>query len=195
VLEDGQRRGFLGPGPVADHINRALDLTAASNEPPTGRVLDLGSGGGVPGLALALAWPSSTWALLDGSQTRAAFLRQAVVELGLDERAAVVAARAEVAARTELRHGFELVVARSFARPGPTAECGAPFLQVGGRLVVAEPPGGAPGRWDEAGLAKVGLRLGRSGTGPTAFQILEQVELCPDRFPRRVGVPEKRPLF
>jgi 16S rRNA (guanine527-N7)-methyltransferase len=194
VLDEARRRGFLGPGPIAGHIARALDLTAAADQSP-GRALDLGSGGGLPGLPLALAWPSSRWFLLDGSQTRATFLQEMVERLGLTDRATVVGDRAEVAARTQLRQSFDLAVARSFAAPAPTAECGAPFLRVGGHLVVAEPPGGAPERWDEAGLAKLGLRLGRSGTGPTAYQVLEQFEPCPDRYPRRVGVPAKRPLF
>jgi 16S rRNA (guanine527-N7)-methyltransferase len=132
---------------------------------------------------------------LDGSQTRAKFLRHAIVTLALAERAEVVAERAETAARTGLRQAFDVVTARSFAAPGPTAECGAPFLRVGGRLVVAEPPGGAPDRWDADGLAKLGLRVVGSAVEPTAFQILEQVEVCPDRYPRRVGIPAKRPLF
>jgi 16S rRNA (guanine527-N7)-methyltransferase len=146
-------------------------------------------------LPLALAWPATTWVLLDGSQTRAEFLTEAVGTLRLADRVEVVGERAEVAGRGPLRLGFEVVVARSFASPAATAECGSPFLQPGGRLIVAEPPGGQPERWDVEGLAMLGLHLGNPIAGPTSYQILVQQEPCPARYPRRVGVPAKRPLF
>jgi 16S rRNA (guanine527-N7)-methyltransferase len=194
VLASAQRYGFLGPGPIPPHIDRALDLYRHLAQRPA-RALDLGSGGGVPGLPLALAGPETSWVLLDGSQTRAEFLRTAVERLALTDRVEVCAQRAEVAGRGPLRRGFDLVVARSFGPPAATAECGAPFLRTGGDLVVAEPPGGRPGRWDEAGLAALGLEIGRRVSHPTAYQILVQATPCPERFPRRVGVPARRPLF
>jgi 16S rRNA (guanine527-N7)-methyltransferase len=142
-----------------------------------------------------MAGPATTWMLLDGSQTRAEFLRKAVARLGLAGRVEVVGDRAETAGRGPLRSEFDLVVARSFASPAATAECGSPFLRPGGRLIVAEPPGGRPERWDADGLAELGLVCSDRMVSPTAYQILIQEHPCPDRFPRRVGVPEKRPLF
>jgi 16S rRNA (guanine527-N7)-methyltransferase len=189
-----QVRGFLGPGPIAGHVDRALELVGGLVPPPA-RALDLGSGAGLPGLPLALAWPETEWVLLDGSRTRAGVLEQAVSELGLTDRVAVVGQRAEIAGRGPYRGGFDLVVARSFAPPAPTAECGSPFVRAGGILVVAEPPGGTPGRWDPAGLAQLGMRLGAPISGHTAYQQLVQDQPCPERFPRRVGIPAKRPLF
>src|SRR5581483_4448045 len=113
------------------------------------------SGGGLPGLPLALAQPSRAWVLLECVTTRARFLAQAVITLGLTERVAVVAERAEDAGRGPLRGGFDAVIARSFGAPAVTAECAAPFLEAGGVLVVASPPPveedpeTAPvGRWD-----------------------------------------------
>jgi 16S rRNA (guanine527-N7)-methyltransferase len=193
-LTSAQGLGFLGPGPVEPHIERALDLYGRLTETPK-RALDLGSGGGLPGLPLAMADSATAWVLLDGSQTRAEFLRAAIERLGLGDRVAVVGQRAETAARSRLRGSFDLVVARSFASPAATAECGAPFLRLAGQLIVAEPPGGQPDRWDSPGLARLGLRIGDRVVEPTAYQTLVQVELCPDRFPRRVGIPAKRPLF
>jgi 16S rRNA (guanine527-N7)-methyltransferase len=144
---------------------------------------------------LALANRAVAWVLLDGSRTRAAFLEEATHELGLQNRVEVVAERAEVAGRGPRRGTFDLVVARSFASPAATAECAAPFLRSGGRLVVAEPPGGRPERWDAEGLAALELGLGNRVVVPTSYQVLIQQAPCPDRFPRRVGVPVKRPLF
>jgi 16S rRNA (guanine527-N7)-methyltransferase len=169
-------------------------MGAALGEVPSS-ALDLGSGGGLPGLPLALAWPSSRWVLLDGRVVRAEFLERAVERLGLADRVTVVGDRAEVAGRGEWRGSFAAAFARSFGGPAVTAECAAPFLRVGGHLVVAEPPGGEPARWPVEGLDLLGLEPGRTVTGPTAVQLLVQVRPCPDRYPRRVGIPAKRPLF
>ena len=194
VLADSQRLGFIGPGPLGPHIDRALQVVPLL---PTGPVsaVDLGSGGGLPGLPLALATPEVRWLLLDGSVTRVRFLTEAVERLGLAARVDTVAARAEEAGRGDLRATFDLVVARSFGPPAVTAECAAPLLREGGRLIVAEPPGGSPARWDAAGLDRLGLIAVETVTEPSSFQLLQQVRPCPDTYPRRVGVPAKRPLF
>ncbi|MGH9066220.1 MAG: RsmG family class I SAM-dependent methyltransferase [Acidimicrobiales bacterium] len=194
MLVEGQRRGHLGPGPVLSHVRRALDLGSAFDQPPN-RAIDLGSGGGLPGLPLALAWPDTRWLLLEGSATRAGFLDRAIQDLDLTHRVSVVASRAEIAGRGGLRSTMDAVIARSFAAPGPTAECAAPFLVPGGLLVVSEPPGGRPERWDPAGLRSLGMALGPRRSTPTSFQVILQELPCPERFPRRVGIPAKRPLF
>lgn len=189
---------------MEDHVDRALDGLDLIPAGPA-RALDLGSGGGVPGLPLALARPDLTWVLLDGSVRRTDFLRSAVDELGLAGRVEVRTVRAEVAGREEgWRRSFDLVVARSFGAPAVTAECAAPFLRVGGTLLVAEPPGAVEAhdgaastkeRWPVEGLAVLGLEPLRAVTVPSAYQLLRQTRPCPDRYPRRVGIPAKRPLF
>ncbi|HZQ27155.1 MAG TPA: RsmG family class I SAM-dependent methyltransferase [Acidimicrobiales bacterium] len=164
-------------------------------EPPVS-ALDLGTGAGVPGLVLALRWPDSAWVLLDGSRRRTALLEAAVAELGVADRVAVVCGRAEqVGHDLTYRGRFDLVTARSFGPPATTAECGAPFLRPGGVLVVSEPPGDEGGRWPSEGLAELGLVAGPARTSRPRAQVLEAVSRCPDRYPRRVGVPAKRPLF
>ena len=131
--------------------------------------------------------------LLDANARRAAFLETVVADLGLVDRVTVVAQRAERAAHLdELRGAFDLVVSRSFGPPAVTAECGTGFLRVGGRLLVSEPPAETVDRWPAGPLAELGLAdHGRHGP----VRILEQVASAPDRFPRRVGVPTKRPLW
>ncbi len=184
----------MGPGPIDPHIERALNIGEALQVAPD-TALDLGSGGGLPGLPLALAWTQTKWILLEGGNKRAAFLEEAASTLGLQGRVDVVALRAEVAGRGPLRGSVDCVVARSFGPPAVTAECAAPFLRVGGNLIVAEPPGGASDRWPDAALSGLGMRPGRTESGPTSYQVIEQSALCPDRYPRRTGVPSKRPLF
>jgi len=170
-----------------------VGLAAALGAAP-GHALDLGTGGGVPGLILALWWPDSEWTLLDANRRRTTWLQQVVLELGLAPRVSVVRARAEVAGRDrDHRSAYDLVTARSFGPPAVTAECGAPFLRVGGALLVAEPPLGGD-RWPREPLNALGLQVATRQANPAAI-VLHQVSGCPDRYPRGVGVPGKRPLF
>jgi 16S rRNA (guanine527-N7)-methyltransferase len=197
VLDESRRLGFLGPGPVEQHVEHATAYLDALGGEGTGTLaVDLGSGGGVPGLVMAVALPGSTWLLLDANQRRTAFLRAAVEQLGVAERVSVQTERAEVAGRSDvLRGGADVVVARSFSAPPVTAECAAPFLRVGGRLIVSEPPAGSNDRWDEAGLADLGLVVEERIDGPPRLVRIRQATPCPARFPRRTGVPGKRPLW
>lgn len=195
MLVAAREQGFLGPGDVEAHVDHSLAFAACVAAPP-GRAVDLGSGAGVPGLILALLWPESEWGLVDANVRRTTFLQEAVVTLGVSGRVAVVAERAELVGRNaDWRGGADLVVSRGFGPPAVAAECAAPLLRVGGLFVVAEPPGGAPERWPAAGLELLGLVEDGRCVEPVALQRLRQVVACPERYPRRVGIPMKRPLF
>lgn len=197
VLERSRALGFLGPGPVIDHISHARRLLE-SVPATSGFFVDLGSGGGVPGLVLAVDRPDWDGALLDGSTRRGAFLDEALVDLDLSDRIEVWTDRAETVGRDALRRGrADVVTARSFGPPAVVAECAAPLLSPGGRLIVSDPPSDHEhgDRWPDADLAPLGLRVVRKRPGPPACTVLEQFAPCPDRFPRRIGIPAKRPLF
>ena len=181
-------------------------LVPGGGQRTTPRLVDLGSGGGLPGLVVAVRWPQAHLVLLDAHGRRTAFLERAVDRLGLGERVSVRQERAEAYGRAEDARGtFDMVLARSFGRPAVVAECAAPLLRVGGWVVVSEPPaGGADGprggepsgpRWPAQPLEQFGLVRGEHVHEEFEFQILEQVTPCPDRFPRRDGVPAKKPLF
>jgi 16S rRNA (guanine527-N7)-methyltransferase len=199
VLASSRRLGFLGPGPIEVHVEHSAAFTAAwAAVRPTAdpsRILDLGSGGGVPGLVLALLWPEAAVTLLDGMVRRTSFLEEAVEELGLTGRVHVVTARAEDAGRGPLRGSFDLVTARSFAAAPVTAECAAPLTRDDGLVAVAEPPTPAAGRWPAGPLAELGLHPAAQIDEPFHVQVLERTGPVPDRYPRRVGVPAKRPLW
>ena len=196
VLERSRDLGFLGPGPVEPHVEHARAyLPALPRVGRGGTVIDLGTGGGIPGLPLA-SWRSDLrWVLVDSMTKRVAFVREAAKELGLEVEA--IEGRAEeLAARPQWRAVADVVVARSLAAPGLTAEYAAPFLKEGGKAVIAEPPGGSPGRWPAEGLALLGMRKGAVLFAATAtLQVLEQLEPAPPKFPRRVGAAAKHPLF
>lgn len=194
--------GLVGPGPVEAHLDHAAGFaavvrSAAGPEWSPGLAADLGSGAGLPGLPLSLLFPASRWLLIEAGRRRAAFLRHAVAVLGVEPRVGVLEERAEVTGRRPgVRHHLDLVVARSFGPPAVVAECAAPLLRTGGRLIVSEPPEADDARWPATGLRPLGMAAGPVVEARGArFQILEQRQPCDVRFPRRTGIPGKRPLF
>jgi 16S rRNA (guanine527-N7)-methyltransferase len=195
-------------------VEHALGFMAAreiAGQPaPPSAAVDLGSGGGIPGLVLAALWPQTQIVLLDANRRRCAALRRAVQANAWEGRVKVAEVRAEVAGHDPtLRASADLVVARSFGPPPVVAECAAPLLKEGGLLVVSEPPlsGDSVGddrpeavvghadRWPHGPLGQLGLEPDAFYVDRSGYQVLRQVSLCPARFPRRVGVPAKRPLY
>ncbi|MCU1369141.1 MAG: rRNA small subunit methyltransferase [Ilumatobacteraceae bacterium] len=201
LLEEARQRGFLGPGPVEPHLDHARAFAVAAGTPPA-RAVDLGAGGGLPGLVLAVEfWPETEWLFVDAQQKRTAFLRDVVEDLALDGRVHVLTERAELVGQDLAHRGaYDLVVSRSFGPPPVTIECAAPLLRVGGAFVVSEPPATTvTDRWPTAGLALLGCSAAEAtlvGTGPGFhFARITQETSCDARYPRRVGIPNKRPLF
>jgi 16S rRNA (guanine527-N7)-methyltransferase len=199
VLDEARSRGYLGPEAAERHLEHSLSLADAIGR-FDGTFLDLGSGGGVPGLVLALHWPEAHGVLLESQQRRCAFLERAVAQLGLVERVTVRCGRAERLARDPgLRGTADLVVARSFGRPAVTAECAVGFLRGGGRLVVSEPPAGTADvgeRWPTDGLAHFGLGAAVPVRSKDAGAVVMTMEGPPDdRWPRREGRPAKSPRW
>jgi 16S rRNA (guanine527-N7)-methyltransferase len=197
VLERSRERGFLGPGPVEGHVAQAQGFRAALGDGFAGLALDLGSGGGVPGLMLAAWHRSSRWLLVDASLRRVRFLEQAVRDLAFSGRVEVRHSRAEDLGRESAWRGrVDAVVARGFGPPAVVAECAAPLLRVGGVLAVSEPPGAEGVRWPAEEVERFGLTMRRVG-GRAGYQLaeLELERACPSEFPRRSGVPSRSPLF
>jgi 16S rRNA (guanine527-N7)-methyltransferase len=202
LLEEARQRGFLGPGPVEPHLDHARAFAVAVGSPSPVRAVDLGAGGGLPGLVLAAeCWPDASWVFVDAQHKRTAFLREAVEDLGLEDRVQVVTERAEVVGRdVDHRGRYDLVVSRSFGPPAVTIECAAPLLCAGGAFVVSEPPAtSVTDRWSTAGLAELGCGPAEAvtvGTDPGYhFARIPQLTTTNARYPRRVGIPGKRPLF
>jgi hypothetical protein len=194
ALAEARALGFLGPGPLEAHEASASAFAAALGTMAAGtRALDLGSGGGVPGLLLAAADAAVVWVLLDRQRRRTSFLVRAVAALGWSGRVEVRRESAEEAAHGALRGTFDVVVARSFATPAITAECACGFLRRGGRLLVAEPPDVDERRWSDAGLEVVGLERASPRGSPVAEFI--QRDTPPRESPRHWKAMQARPLW
>ena len=198
ALEQSAEFGFLGPGPFEQHLDHALAMASVVHglDPMPARLLDLGSGGGVPGLVLACVFPETQVLLVDSQQRRCQFLRESVESLGCHDRVRVLEGRAEAFGHDpDLRGAIDVVTARSFGPPAVTAECAAGLLRVGGHLVVSEPPAHDPNRWPADGLRTLGLGEVQRPAAPVSTAVIRLEYPCDDRFPRRIGVPGRRPLW
>ena len=194
ALAEARALGFLGPGPLEAHVASAQAFVDALG-PLMGPALDLGSGGGVPGLLLAAAYPNVAWTLLDQQRRRTSFLSRVVATLGWVGRVDVVRAAAEGAAHDPaLRERFAAVTARSFGPPAITAEIGAAFLDAEGRLLVAEPPrSDGAARWPEAALA--GLGLERTSATAASVAVFRRVGVLRPGQPRRWRQLQQHPAW
>jgi 16S rRNA (guanine527-N7)-methyltransferase len=184
ALDEGRQRGFLGPDQEPDAVARHAAGYAPAVE-GAGRIVDLGSGGGVPGLVLAVVLPAARLTLVDAGRSRTDWLHRLVRRLRLDDRVDVVTARAEELGHDPAwRERHDAVVARSFAPPLVTAECATALLRLGGRLVVSEPPPDlrSDERWPADALAELGLE--RVSWADPAYAVLQKRAPCPPDVPR-----------
>jgi len=137
LATEGTVRGLIGPREVSRLWERHLLNSAAiaSLVPAGARVVDVGSGAGLPGIPLALARPELTVALLEPLARRVAFLTECVERLGL-ERVTVVRGRAEEAPIRRQLGGADVVTARAVAPLGRLAGWCLPLLRAGGLLLA-----------------------------------------------------------
>jgi 16S rRNA (guanine527-N7)-methyltransferase len=166
------------------------------------RAVDVGSGAGFPGLALAIARPEWSFALVESAQKKAGFLVRAARELGL-ANVSVVAERAEEAAkRPEHRDAYDLATVRAVASAAVTVELALPFVRPGGRALLYRGPEDAAAD-ETAGRAAAPLlgggavsvrRLELPSGAKRIIIIVDKGSPTPPGFPRRAGLAEKRPL-
>ncbi len=167
---------------------------------PGSRVLDLGTGAGFPGLVLACTCPELSFTLLDATAKKCDFLRETAASLGL-ANAEVVCGRAEELGRGPLRESFDLVTARAVASLRELVELALPLLKQGGVLLAMK---GA--NWAEeveeadhaltelAGTVKESREYTLSAGDRRCLLLIEKLGPTPDKYPRRPGMPHKRPL-
>ena len=192
--EEAQLRHFVDSltvagvlaGPVKDH----------------GRMLDVGAGAGFPGLPLKLMFPGMHLSMLDSVGKKTSFLKHLVETLELEDVDIYNGRAEDLAMRSELRESFDVVVSRGVARMRVLMEYTLPYCRVGGIVVTLKKGGIEPevsnalhamdvlaGRIREMrGVTVDGLDDGR------ALVVVDKIKPTPAKFPRRPGLPTKRPL-
>ncbi len=163
------------------HVEQSLTATPLVRE-LEGPIVDVGSGGGAPGLPLAAAFPGREVTLLEANGRKAAFLEQVAAEF---PNVRVVRARAE-----EHDEIYGVAVAKALAPPPVAAELCLPLVREGGAAILFV------GRSaDPAAVAAVAEMLGGGLPEPHAGLLaIPKVAPTPPRFPRRPGMAAKRPL-
>ena len=174
------------------HIGDARRLLAQADPAPGARVVDIGAGGGVPGLVMAILRPDLQVTLVEADQRKAGFLLHAAAICACAQ-VAVASRRAEEVGRDPGHRGaYDLAVSRATASAPVLCELALPLLRVGGRLVALV----ADAQSDVRAAAVAAFACG-GGTpaaiAPGIFSVTK-VEPTPERFPRRVGLSARRPL-
>ena len=167
------------------------------------KFIDVGSGCGLPGIAIAIAMPHSYITLLDSSIKKTTFLKEVSEEIGLSSRIKVVTERAETAGRDSiLRGNFDFAIARAVAPATVVAEYLVPFLNSKGQAIIYK------GGWDEKEqqvLKKALIELNAEIRKTYKFSLpdsrgirniirINSNNKCPNQYPRSVGKPKKQPL-
>ena len=196
VLERAQSLGHIGPGEIDSYIKHAISHLSAADPAYGASWCDLGSGGGLPGLIVAVERPDLTLTLLDRSSTRIEFLEQAVRKLDVVDNVEVVEGDAAELAHSDLYRGaFDGVFCRSFGAPSTTAECAIGFLGGTGCLVVSDPPEVSPQRWPLKSLQALGFAGADIIDGPPRFAKLAVATPPGTDVPRTWKQIIKKPLF
>lgn len=167
--------------------------------PESGRLVDVGSGGGLPGLPLKIARPALEVTLVESDQAKAAFLVQAAARLGLRGVEVVATTAEEVGRDPRYRETFDVAVARALAPMPVLAELCLPLVKVGGKLLAQktarEDVTAARGAIEIVGGDLESVVVAPSpARGSGIVVVVRKVAPTPDAYPRRPGVPRRKPL-
>ena len=169
------------------------------NEPIS--LLDIGAGAGFPSLPMKILFPQLEVTIIDSLNKRIQFLHLLAEELGLEGVHFYHGRAEDFAQDKQFRAQFDLVTARAVARMQVLSELTIPFLKVGGRLIALK----ASSAEDELNQAKNALSLlfakvlenvdyQLPNGDPRTLTIVEKKKETPNKYPRKAGVPNKRPL-
>ena len=178
------------------HVLDSLSLLPRFTENGALRqVVDVGSGGGLPALPLALALPERSFTLLEATGKKAAFLEAVSRDLGL-RNVTVVHERAETFGQGEGRERFDAVTARALSRMPVLLELTLPLVRVGGVcLALKGEQAELEIREAASALTLLGGAVRASWRTPTGTIVaVDKIRPTPGRFPRRPGEPKRAPL-
>ncbi|MDP6576588.1 MAG: 16S rRNA (guanine(527)-N(7))-methyltransferase RsmG [Dehalococcoidales bacterium] len=194
--EEGQVKHFLD----------SLTVVLALKPPVDGeglRLIDVGTGAGMPGIPLKILLPGISLVLLDATAKKAAFLRHIRQKLGLDDVEIIVGRAEDVAREALYREKFGLVLSRAVASLSTLVELTLPFCAIDGRF-IAQKKGGVDSEINRAARA-IGLLGGElrevrkitleEFTDERWLVVIDKVSVTPPQYPRRPGIPAKKPLL
>ncbi len=169
---------------------------------PQARMIDVGAGAGFPGIPLKLVCPNSRLTLLEATGKKVAFLEYLVDRLGVTTVIAIKARAEELAHLPDHREQYDLALARAVAELPVVVEYTLPFCRLGGWVIAQKGEAGAAEAWAaERAIKLMGGELRRVVPVQLAglpedrsLVVIEKIGPTPDRYPRRPGIPGKKPL-
>ncbi|MCD6453171.1 MAG: 16S rRNA (guanine(527)-N(7))-methyltransferase RsmG [Dehalococcoidales bacterium] len=186
------------------HFLDSLTVTLAwPLRKPNARFIDVGAGAGFPGIPIKILLPDLRLVLLDATAKRANFLYHLTSKLGLDNVDIVVGRAEEIAHQPLYREAFDIVLSRAVAPLATLVELTLPFCAIGGSFIAHKK--GAIGQEISQASQAIELLGGKlrevkrvalaEFTGERELVIVDKISLTPKRYPRRPGMPAKRPLI
>lgn len=173
-----------------------------SDPPSSWQAIDIGTGAGFPGIAVAIAFPNWQVTLLDSTRKKINFLQSAIAQLDLQNVLTLTARAEEIGQQQPYREAYDLALLRAVAPPSVCAEYALPLLKVGGLAVLYR------GVWTDSDTEALTLATSYLGgvvasverfTTPisdsqrTCIQ-LQKVTITTREFPRLAGIPTQKPL-
>ncbi len=179
------------------HIFDSLLLLPDLKADPDQRALDLGSGGGFPGIPLAIVRPDMQWTLVDSVSKKVRFLNEVSAELGLKNVTALSERAETLAHQPEHRESYHLVTARAVARLPVLLEYTIPFLRVNGYFAAMKGEQAAKElKESRRAIERLSVKLMRKQDQPGGGQLLWFKKRKPtmNKYPRAVGIPGQKPI-
>ena len=194
LLANCKRARLTGTRGADEIFNLQVSDCESSLEflPNAGKVIDVGSGGGLPGIVWAVYRPDLDITLLDSINKKCEALREIIDALAI-KNVSVVCSRSEEFALSH-REEFDLAGARALASAGVSAELLSPLVKVGGKILtfkgekVHEEISEVNGKWQRLGLGKPSLNFYGGADSSKCLVVWEKVSQCPKNFPRRPGL-------
>jgi len=166
------------------------------------QILDLGTGGGFPGLILAIIYPNTKFTLVDATEKKIKAVQAMADDLNLTNVKCLTGRAEELGRDKNLREKFDVVVARALAKFPTLLEYCLPFLKIEGKLIAYQGPE-MRDSWKQ--YKEVAYRLSSVITevkisklpiedASRCFIVVKKIENISDKYPRKVGLPKKNPL-
>jgi 16S rRNA (guanine527-N7)-methyltransferase len=183
------------------HFLDSLALAQVWRSEPPDSLADIGSGAGFPGLPLKLLWPELRLLLVESIGKKTEFLRHIVELLALPNVEIRTARAEELGHDPRYREQFAAVTARAVATLNVLAEYCLPLCRVGGVFVAPKSVAGTQEAQQAqhaiqllGGAATESLPVQLPGIEPRTLLVVRKMQPTPTQYPRRVGIPTKRPL-